>query len=172
MTENRREEKCHWLEQGWIHGHQLRTGGQERKCAFSHFLTQSPWRTDGPTDGWTDKASYRVACPQLKMITMSKGRPCFLKLVSVLYRIVKVSSHCMDGLTKKEILTMSKGRTLFRWSNWVSCSIYSIIFPSHSYDSQMRSCCSIFHEVPTSELRSFFMNIVLTVGTTLILPDR
>ena len=23
-------------------------------------------RTDGPTDRWTDKASYRVACPQLK----------------------------------------------------------------------------------------------------------
>ena len=22
---------------------------------------------DGPTDGWTDKASYRVLCPQLKM---------------------------------------------------------------------------------------------------------
>ena len=123
-------------------------------------------------DRRTDKASYRVACPQLKMITMSKGRPCFLQVVSVLYWIVKVSSHCMDGLTKKEILTMSKGRTLFRWSNWVSCSIYSIIFPSHSYDSQMRSCCSIFHEVPTSELRSFFMNIVLTVGTTLILRLR
>ena len=40
----------------------------------------------------------------------------------------------------------------------VSCSIHSIIFPSHSSDSQMTSCCSIFHEVPTSELRSFFMN--------------
>ena len=25
--------------QGRIHGHQLRTGGQGRKCAFSHFLT-------------------------------------------------------------------------------------------------------------------------------------
>ena len=120
-------------EQGWIHGqYQLRMGGQGWKCAFSHFLTQSPWRTDGPTDGWTDKASYRVACPQLKMIMMSKGRPCFLQVVSVLCWIVKVSSHCMDGLTKKEILTMSKGRTLLRWSN---CSIYSIIFPSYSYDS-------------------------------------
>ena len=42
------------------------------------------------------------------------------------------------------------------------------MFPSHSSDSQMRSCCSFFHEVPTSELRSFFMNIVPNVGTSLI----
>ena len=33
----------------------------------------------------------------------------------------------------------------------------------------MRSCCSIFHVVATSQLRSFSMNIVLTVATTLIL---
>ena len=32
---------------------------------FTHFDSCSP--TDGPTDGRTDKASYRVACPQLKM---------------------------------------------------------------------------------------------------------
>ena len=55
--------------QGRIHGHQLRTGGQGQKCAFSHFSTRA-WRTnrrtDGPTDRRTDKASYRVACPQLK----------------------------------------------------------------------------------------------------------
>ena len=34
---------------GRIHGHQLRTGGQGRKCAFSHFSNRS-LRTDGPTD--------------------------------------------------------------------------------------------------------------------------
>ena len=47
--------------------------GQGQKCEFSHFSTQSPWRTDGLTDGWTDqrtnrptdKAYYRVVCPQL-----------------------------------------------------------------------------------------------------------
>ena len=51
------------IKQGRIHGqYQLRTGGQGRECAFSHFLT----RGHGPTDGRTDKASYRVACPQLK----------------------------------------------------------------------------------------------------------
>ena len=56
--------------QGRIHGHQLRTGGQGRKGAFSHFSTRSPLRTNRPTDRRTDKASYRVACPQLKrMIT-------------------------------------------------------------------------------------------------------
>ena len=32
--------------QGRIHGHQLQTGGQGRKCAFSHFST----RVHGPTD--------------------------------------------------------------------------------------------------------------------------
>ena len=51
--------------QGRIHGHQLRTGGQGRKCAFSHFSTRS-LRTNGTTHQRTDKASHRVACPQLK----------------------------------------------------------------------------------------------------------
>ena len=58
------------MKQGRIHGHQLRTGGQGRKCAFSQFSTRwlrTDRRTDGPTDRRTDKASYRVACPQLKM---------------------------------------------------------------------------------------------------------
>ena len=31
--------------------------------------------TDGPTDGWTDNASYRVACPQLKKGKEEKTRP-------------------------------------------------------------------------------------------------
>ena len=35
----------------------LRTGGQGQKCTFSHFSTRSP-RTDQPTNGRTDKASY------------------------------------------------------------------------------------------------------------------
>ena len=55
------EMRCE-IQQGRIHGHQLRTGGQGRKCVFSHFLT----RAYGRTDGRMDKASYRVACPQLK----------------------------------------------------------------------------------------------------------
>ena len=41
------------------------------KRSFFHFSTRSS-RTNGRTDGWTngqtDKASYRVACPQLKTI--------------------------------------------------------------------------------------------------------
>ena len=49
-------------EQGRIHGqYQSRTGGQGRKCVFSHIPTRSP-----RTDRWTDKASYRVACSRLK----------------------------------------------------------------------------------------------------------
>ena len=36
-----------------------------RKRLFSHFSTCA-LRTDGPTDQRMDKASYRVACPQLK----------------------------------------------------------------------------------------------------------
>ena len=39
-------------QQGRKHGHQLRTGGQGRKCAFSHFSTRS-LRTNGWTDGRT-----------------------------------------------------------------------------------------------------------------------
>ena len=54
------------LKQGRIHGHQLRTGGQGRKCMFPHFSTRVHWPTDQPTNRQTDKASYRVACPQLK----------------------------------------------------------------------------------------------------------
>ena len=40
---------CSVVQQGRIHGHQLRTGGQGRKCAFSNFSTRS-LRTNGPTD--------------------------------------------------------------------------------------------------------------------------
>ena len=63
-------------QQGRIHGqYQLRTGGQGRKCVFSHFSTRPPWptdrRTDQRSDQRTDKASYRVACPQLKNIQSS-----------------------------------------------------------------------------------------------------
>ena len=54
------------MEQGRIHGqYQSRTGGQGRKCVVSHFSTRSP-RTNQPTNGRTDKASYRVASPRLK----------------------------------------------------------------------------------------------------------
>ena len=53
--------------QGRIHGqYQSRTGGQGRKCVFSPFSTRVHRRTNGPTDRRTDKASYRVTCPQLK----------------------------------------------------------------------------------------------------------
>ena len=53
------------IEQGRIHGqYQLRTGGQGRKCAFSHFST----RVHGRTDGRTHIGSYRVAGPQLKRL--------------------------------------------------------------------------------------------------------
>ena len=45
-------------------------GGQGRKCAFSHFFDS--WVTDGRTNGRTDKASYRVACPQLKSKRMRR----------------------------------------------------------------------------------------------------
>ena len=41
------------------------TGGQGRKYAFSHTLQLDH---HGRTDQRTDKASYRVACPQLKMV--------------------------------------------------------------------------------------------------------
>ena len=42
-------------EQGRIHGqYQLRTGGQGRKCAFSHFSTRVHGPTNGRTDGRTD----------------------------------------------------------------------------------------------------------------------
>ena len=61
-----------WKKQGRIHGqYQSRTGGQGRKCVFSHFPTRSPQTnrpTDQPTNGRTDKASYRVACPRLKTV--------------------------------------------------------------------------------------------------------
>ena len=36
--------------------------------AFSHFSTRGYGPTNQRTDGRTDKASYRVACPQLKRL--------------------------------------------------------------------------------------------------------
>ena len=65
LTSRPKEEQL--KEQGRKHGqNQLRTGGQGRKCAYSHFLTRANGRTDGRADGRMDKNSYRVACPQLK----------------------------------------------------------------------------------------------------------
>ena len=53
------------LKQGRMHGHQLRTGGQGGNAVFPLFnLIIKDQRTQGRTDGQTDKASYRVACPQ------------------------------------------------------------------------------------------------------------
>ena len=50
-----------WTKQGWIHGqYQSRTGGQGRKCAFSHFPTRLPRTnqpTNQPTNGRTDGQS-------------------------------------------------------------------------------------------------------------------
>ena len=55
--------------QGRIHGqYQSRMGGQGRKCVFSHFSTRSP-RINRPTDGRTDKASYRDAWTHLKKVS-------------------------------------------------------------------------------------------------------
>ena len=74
----RKQRKVWRKKQGRIHGHQLRTGGQGRKCncpqirmfynaCFPTFrLVLTDGRMDGRTDGPTDKASNRVACPQLK----------------------------------------------------------------------------------------------------------
>ena len=50
------------------HGHtscgQVGRGGNARFHSFRLVLSNGP--TNQRTDGWTDKASYRVACPQLK----------------------------------------------------------------------------------------------------------
>ena len=44
-------------------------GGNAHFHTFRLVLTDGP--TDEPTDGRTDKASYRVACPQLKMLRLA-----------------------------------------------------------------------------------------------------
>ena len=51
--EEKEDEKT--SEQGRIHGHQLRTGGQGRKCAFSLLSTCVHKPTDQPTNGWMDR---------------------------------------------------------------------------------------------------------------------
>ena len=54
-TRERQKLEEEYKEQGRIHGqYQLRTGGQGRKCPFSHFLTRAHGPTDGPTYGPTD----------------------------------------------------------------------------------------------------------------------
>ena len=41
-----------------------------KRSYFSLFdLIITEGRKDGPIDQWTDKASYRVACPQLKIVS-------------------------------------------------------------------------------------------------------
>ena len=43
------------------------------KRSFSHSLTLADRWTDKRTDGWTGKASYRVACLQLKTKLLKQG---------------------------------------------------------------------------------------------------
>ena len=50
------------------HSHTNNTNWSIINTRFSRFQLERDLRTDGPTDGRTDKASYRVACPQLKML--------------------------------------------------------------------------------------------------------
>ena len=42
-------------------------GAEMRGFALFDSCTPTDRRTNGPTDGRTDKGSYRVTCPQLKM---------------------------------------------------------------------------------------------------------
>ena len=52
---------------------------------FNSSVTTRAWRTNGRTDGRTDKASYRIACPQLKnrcQINQKKYLPAMEKLIS------------------------------------------------------------------------------------------
>ena len=57
--------------------HTIPTALQQHKCSFLAFSTPT-WRRNGQTDGRTnamdqrtDKASYWVACPQLKTLTLT-----------------------------------------------------------------------------------------------------
>ena len=60
------------MEQGRIHSHQLRTGGQGGKARFPSFGLVL---TDQRTDKRTEKASYRVTCPQLKTTIKKRFKP-------------------------------------------------------------------------------------------------
>ena len=56
------------LKQGRIHGqHQSRTGGQGRKCVFSHFSTRA-WWTDQPTDRPTDRPTDGQTKPLIESL--------------------------------------------------------------------------------------------------------
>ena len=71
--------------QGRIHGHTscgwVGRGGNARIHAFRLVHTNGP--TDQQTDGQTDKASHRAACPQLKRLTKMNNREmCLESLIS------------------------------------------------------------------------------------------
>ena len=48
--------------------------GRGGNARFLTFRLDGYGRTDRPTNGRTDKASYRVACPQLKIKRKAKGK--------------------------------------------------------------------------------------------------
>ena len=59
--------------------------------------------TNGPTDQWTDKASYRVACPQLKSISEIRWTNRSID------QQTNVELHaCMQHATKEMISCLSK----------------------------------------------------------------
>ena len=60
-------------------------GAEMRVFTVSNLITTDQ-RTDRRMDQWTDKASYRVACPQLKIIGEPKHH--FYLLITLVGRLV------------------------------------------------------------------------------------
>ena len=63
--------EAEYEKQGRIHGHQLRTGGQGRKCAFSHFRTRSlptDQRMDGQSLLWSCVSATKNSIPEHEII--------------------------------------------------------------------------------------------------------
>ena len=95
-------------EQGRIPGHQLRTGGQGRKCTFSYFSTRSlrtNGRTDQPTNGRTDGQSLLQALPTVRTTEQAKCVTQFFKdgfdFMSMSYAVSLVDGALRRHRTQK-----------------------------------------------------------------------
>ena len=72
---------------------------------------------DGPTDGRTDEAAYRVACSRLKN-HMRSGIAIEFPIIRVLKQLA--SSNSLEVMIKKSSVSLSRNRENFSYEKWIN----------------------------------------------------
>ena len=92
-----------------ILGHQLRTGGQGRKCANSHFSTRADGPMDGPTDGQSLLLNCVSASKKLRLrLTLTNDEKITIAIISARLEFAQGCPKIVDGQTCECDLTLMR----------------------------------------------------------------